>query len=77
MTKEIKHEINTSGTCCPIPMITTIKALTKLSKGDIIKVISTDHGFCSDIRVLEKQGKCNILEIVEGDDFDFAILEKT
>ena len=53
MTILIKHEIDTCGTCCPIPMISTIKTLNRLNKGDIIKVLATDHGFLNDIRVLE------------------------
>jgi tRNA 2-thiouridine synthesizing protein A len=75
--KNIKHEIDTSGTCCPIPMISTIKTLNRLEHGDIIKVLATDHGFLNDIRVLEKSGKCIIIESGETDDFDYAILQKT
>ena len=36
MTILIKHEIDTCGTCCPVPMISTIKTLNRLQKGDII-----------------------------------------
>ena len=75
--KQIKHEIDTSGTCCPVPMISTIKTLNRLDHGDIIKVIATDHGFLNDIRVLEQSGKCIIIESGETDDFDYAILQKT
>jgi tRNA 2-thiouridine synthesizing protein A len=75
--KQIKHEIDTSGTCCPIPMISTIKTLNRLEHGDIIKVLATDHGFLNDIRVLEESGKCVIIESGESDDFDYAILQKT
>jgi len=72
----IKYEIDTSGSCCPIPMITTLKTLNRLTPGEMIKVIATDHGFCNDIKALERQGKCNVIEIAEGDDFDYAIIEK-
>ena len=77
MTISIKHEIDTCGTCCPVPMISTIKTLNRLQKGDIIKVIATDHGFLNDIIVLEESGKCVIIESGESDDFDYAILQKT
>ena len=58
-------------------MISTIKTLNRLNRGDIIKVLATDHGFLNDIRVLEESGKCIIIESGESDDFDYAILQKT
>lgn len=77
MIEDIKHEIDTSGTCCPIPMISTLKVLSRLDTGDKIKVIATDHGFLDDVKSLEKSRKCKIIETGQTDDYDYAILSKT
>lgn len=76
MTSNILHEIDTCGTCCPIPMISTLKVLMRLKTGDRIKVLATDHGFLKDINSISKSGKCKIIETGETDDFEFAIIEK-
>ena len=76
MSLNIKHEIDTSGTCCPLPMISTLKVLSRLEHGDVIKVIATDHGFLEDISALAKCKKCIIIETGETDSHDYAILSK-
>jgi len=74
--QNIKYEIDTSGTCCPVPMISTLKVLSRLNPGDKIKVIATDHGFLNDVVSLEKSNKCSIIETGQNDDYDYAILCK-
>ncbi len=76
MSLNIKHEIDTSGTCCPIPMISTLKVLSRLEPGDMIKVLATDHGFLEDIKALAKCNKCIIIETGETDNYDYAVLSK-
>ena len=73
---EIKYEIDTSGTCCPFPMISTLKVLSRLSSGEKIKVIATDHDFLNDVRTAERAGKCKIVETGNNDESDYAVLEK-
>ena len=72
----IKYEIDTSGTCCPLPMISTLKVLQRIDTGEKIKVLATDHGFLDDVRSLERSRKCIVLETGQTDDYDFAILAK-
>ena len=73
---DIKYEIDTCGTCCPIPMISTLKVLTRLNSGERIKVLATDHDYIKDARTAERAGKCKIVEVVETDDYDYVIIEK-
>lgn len=73
---DVKYEIDTSNTCCPFPMISTLKVLSRLKSGERIKVLATDHGFLTDVKVVAKTGKCKIIEIGETDDYDYVVLEK-
>jgi len=41
--------LDTSGKCCPMPMVEANMAIKKLSVGDILQIIATDPGTLSDI----------------------------
>ena len=41
--------LDTSGKCCPMPMVETNKAMKSLSAGDILQIIATDPGTQLDI----------------------------
>lgn len=41
--------LDTSGKCCPMPMVETNKAMKSLSVGDILQIIATDPGTQVDI----------------------------
>ena len=41
--------IDTSGQCCPVPMVETNRAIKTLQPGDILEVIATDIGSKMDI----------------------------
>lgn len=41
--------LDTSGKCCPMPMVETNKAMKSLSEGDILQIIATDAGTQVDI----------------------------
>ena len=46
MTEElnISQTLDQKGLLCPFPIINTAKEITKLSSGEILKVIATDPG---------------------------------
>jgi tRNA 2-thiouridine synthesizing protein A len=41
--------IDTSGQCCPVPMIETNRAVKSMQPGEILEVIATDIGARMDI----------------------------
>ncbi|MBN8761856.1 MAG: sulfurtransferase TusA family protein [Thiobacillus sp.] len=41
--------LDTSGKCCPMPIVETNKAIKGLSLGDILEIIATDTGTKKDI----------------------------
>ena len=41
--------LDTSGKCCPMPIVETNKAMKALALGDILEIIATDTGTQKDI----------------------------
>jgi len=46
---KITRSLDTSGKCCPMPIVELNKAMGKLSAGDVLEVIATDPGTRTDI----------------------------
>ncbi len=50
-------QIDTSGKCCPMPMVETNKAMKGLNAGDVLEIIATDPATQQDIPSwCERQG---------------------
>lgn len=72
---EITKTLDASGLACPMPIVKTRQAMNDLASGDVLEVISTDRGSCTDIpawtestgHVLKEQRE------EEGDRFVFLI----
>lgn len=47
-------ELDTSGLCCPMPILKAHKLLASMQKGDVLRLISTDKDSCSDVPVFVK-----------------------
>ena len=45
----VTSTLDTSGKCCPMPIVETNKAIKGLSLGDILEIIATDTGTKKDI----------------------------
>lgn len=41
--------VDTSGSCCPVPIVETNRAIKTLHAGDVLEVIATDIGAKMDI----------------------------
>ncbi len=41
--------LDTSGKCCPMPMVETNKAIKALAVGDVLEIVATDVGTLKDI----------------------------
>lgn len=46
---KVTSTLDTSGKCCPMPMIETNLAIKSLASGDILEIIATDPGTRNDI----------------------------
>jgi tRNA 2-thiouridine synthesizing protein A len=51
----IDKEIDTRGLNCPLPILKAKKALTDMTSGQLLKVVSTDAGSVRDFQAFAKQ----------------------
>ncbi len=58
----INKEIDTRGLNCPLPILKAKKALSELSSGQTVKVVSTDPGSLRDFQAFAKQTGNELLE---------------
>lgn len=66
----IDVEIDTRGLNCPLPILKAKKALTTMSSGQVLKVVSTDTGSVRDFAAFAKQTGNELLsQTSEGNDF--------
>lgn len=43
------HTLDTSGTCCPMPIVETNKAIKEMKAGEVLEIVATDPGTKMDI----------------------------
>ena len=66
----IDVEIDTRGLNCPLPILKAKKALTSMTSGQVLKVVSTDTGSVRDFAAFAKQTGNELLsQTTEGNDF--------
>jgi tRNA 2-thiouridine synthesizing protein A len=66
----IDVEIDTRGLNCPLPILKAKKALTAMTSGQVLKVVSTDTGSVRDFAAFAKQTGNELLsQTTEGSDF--------
>jgi tRNA 2-thiouridine synthesizing protein A len=66
----IDVELDTRGLNCPLPILKAKKALTAMSTGQVLKVVSTDTGSVRDFAAFAKQTGNELLsQTSEGSDF--------
>lgn len=72
----IKHTVDTCGYCCPFPMISTLKVLSRMNVGEQIEVKATDYAFEEDIEKVAGMKKCKVIFKEDRDDYMYYIVEK-
>ena len=67
---QIDKELDTRGLNCPLPILKAKKALTEMSSGQLLRVVSTDPGSTRDFQAFAKQtGNELVGQESSGDDF--------
>lgn len=67
-------ELDCRGLNCPLPILKTKKALSDVSAGATLKVISTDPGSVKDFQAFAKQTGNELLESTEANgEYRFVI----
>lgn len=66
--------LDASGLACPMPIVKTRMAIDEISSGEVLKLISTDRGSCTDVPAWTGSTGHELLEQTEeGDSFVFLI----
>ncbi|MFO6420147.1 sulfurtransferase TusA family protein [Hylemonella sp. W303a] len=67
---QIDRELDTRGLNCPLPILKAKKALSEMTSGQVLRVVSTDPGSKRDFAAFAKQTGNELLEqSSEGTDF--------
>jgi tRNA 2-thiouridine synthesizing protein A len=71
---EFDRELDASGLNCPLPILRARKALSEMQRGQVLRVISTDHGSIKDFEAFSRQTHNPLLSSGEaGGKFVFLI----
>jgi len=60
-------ELDCRGMSCPLPVLKTKNAITGLSSGEILKMISTDPGSVADMAAFSRRTGNELVDQSEGD----------
>ena len=67
---DITKEVDARGLNCPLPILKAKKALSELTSGDLLRVLSTDPGSVRDFQAFAKQTGNELVEQqTVGDEF--------
>lgn len=62
--------LDTSGLSCPLPLLKAKQALSRMSPGEVLKVIATDGGSVRDFRVYVEHSDHDLIEsFAEGESY--------
>lgn len=64
---EVQQELDARGLSCPLPILKTKKNLASMTSGEVLKVISTDHGSLLDMKAFCGMTGHTLLATEEGD----------
>ena len=69
-------ELDTKGMNCPMPILKAKKAMKRLDKGNIIKILATDPGSVEDFGAFCRTGGHELVESSEADGVFTYIIKK-
>jgi tRNA 2-thiouridine synthesizing protein A len=74
MNTNATQSLDARGMNCPLPILRTKKALTTLSKGETLAIVSTDPGSVKDMQAFCKQtGNELVSSSTNQGEFEFLI----
>ncbi len=73
---EFDQELDACGLNCPLPILHTKKALSRLNPGQVLHVITTDPGAVKDFEAFAKQTGNTLLEMRSGSGKFYFFIKK-
>jgi TusA-related sulfurtransferase len=74
---KVDQVLDAKGLSCPLPILKTKKAVESLSKGQVLKVETTDPGSKNDMASWAKRTGNEILKVEEGSGSFIFFIKKT
>lgn len=68
--------LDASGLACPMPIVKTRMAIDEIGSGEVLKLISTDRGSCTDVPAWTSITGHELLEQTEEDDSFIFLIKK-
>lgn len=62
----VTETLDTSGKCCPMPIVETNKAMRILAAGDVLEIVATDPGTRKDIPAWCERTGNRLLSVDDG-----------
>ena len=72
----ITKVLDASGLACPMPIVKTRMAIDELKSGEVLKLISTDRGSCTDVPAWTASTGNPLLEQHEKDGTFVFLIQK-
>ena len=72
----IAKVLDASGLACPMPIVKTRMAINELASGEVLKLISTDRGSCTDVPAWTQSTGNPLLEQTEEDGKYVFLIQK-
>ncbi len=70
-------ELDARGMNCPLPILKTKKSLSDMASGQVLRVISTDHGSVKDMQAFANQtGNALVSQTEENGEYIFFMQKK-
>ena len=71
---DVNRELDTRGLNCPLPILKAKKALSEMTSGELLRVVSTDAGSVRDFQAFARQtGNELIQQTTAGNDFTHVL----
>jgi tRNA 2-thiouridine synthesizing protein A len=74
--QKVDRDLDVRGYNCPIPLLRAKKALSSMSPGEILRVMTTDPGAEIDFKVFAEASGNQIIELDVIDDVIMIIMAK-
>lgn len=73
---DITKEVDARGLNCPLPILKAKKALSELTSGQLLRVLSTDPGSVRDFQAFAKQTGNELVDQQSTDDEFIHVLRR-
>jgi TusA-related sulfurtransferase len=76
MRQLMPHQLDVTGTFCPLPILLSAREMRKLRTGDLLEIVGDDPGILEDMPVWCERAGHRLVEMVEEEGTIRSLVEK-